>query len=706
MRTSIYLLIVTALTLVTADVGRAATLYVRSTASGANNGTSWANAYTRLQDALAVAASGDQVWVASGTYKPSTTGNRSQSFNVSSGVSLYGGFDGTESSLVERSATAAPTILSGDLLGNDNGSRARTEATRLDNTYNVVRVSGASSPVTFDRLTIQSGHSETYGDSYDRGAGIHFLASSVGNVEITNCIIRWNTARSSAGWFDDSNHAFIVTATQLVENQTERGGAAGFGGGFTIRNSSFVGNRTENSRDGYQWGGGLFIANGIGHVINCLFSSNHAAEEGGGVYNHGNATFINCTFHGNSAGRWSSALHDRTNSASVKNSIFWGNTGTTYPISADGGNSGTPVFNSLVQGGYTAAGSTAIISSDPLFANSASPLGADGLIGTADDGLRLGTASPAINAGNNTYVPAGTFTDISGAIRVNGTVDLGAYESVPIIDSHPLSLTVSRDDSATFSVAATGNGTLTYQWQKDGVDIPGATSSSFSLAAAQPWHIGDYRVKVTDSVGTVMSETATLSLTGVNGEIWKGLMAYYPLEENLRDATVFNNHATGSGVSFLNDQRPCAQFLGGSNKVVIQPSQSMDMGGAGYTFSFWMKASALQMNGNGENDSFEIFRSDGQANSYEASYGLSVNKRNVHLITSSNRSVSLDAKAYADQNRAFGADLFSVNTWYHVVAIYDGNVYKAYRNGQPLFVGAYYSGQNIDRGFKTEVQRQ
>ena len=379
-------LIITAIAALSASItSQAATLYVNFSATGANNGTSWANAYTRLQDALAVAASGDQIWVASGTYKPSTTGNRTQSFNVSSGVGLYGSFAGTESTLAERSATAAATILSGDRLGNGSGSRSRTEATRLDNTYNVVRVTGAASTVTFDRLTIQSGHSETYGDTYDRGAGIHFLASTAGNVVITNCIIRWNTARSSAGWFDDSNHAFLVTATQLVENQTERGGAAGFGSSFTMQNSSFVGNRTENSRDGYQWGGGLFIANGTGQVINCVFASNYAAEEGGGVYNHGNATFINCTFHGNSAVRWSSALHDRTNTASVKNCIFWGNTGTAYPISADGGNPGTPVFNSLVQGGYTAAGATAIISSDPLFTNSASPLGADGLIGTADD---------------------------------------------------------------------------------------------------------------------------------------------------------------------------------------------------------------------------------------------------------------------------------------------------------------------------------
>jgi formylglycine-generating enzyme required for sulfatase activity len=129
-----------------------------------------------------------------------------------------------------------------------------------------------------------------------------------------------------------------------------------------------------------------------------------------------------------------------------------------------------------------------------------------------------------------------------------------ARNIVPIINSHPLPLTVSRDDSATFSVAATGNGTLTYQWQKDGVDIPGATSSSFSLAAAQPWHIGDYAVKVTDSVGAVTSEIATLSLNGVNGEIWKGLVGYYPMNGDMDDITINSNHGQALDLGFSPDR--------------------------------------------------------------------------------------------------------------------------------------------------------
>ena len=78
------------------------TIYVKADASGANNGSSWADAYIDLQDALSVAVSGDQIWVASGTYYPTTGTDQSATFTLANGVSIYGGFDGTETLLTER----------------------------------------------------------------------------------------------------------------------------------------------------------------------------------------------------------------------------------------------------------------------------------------------------------------------------------------------------------------------------------------------------------------------------------------------------------------------------------------------------------------------------------------------------------------------------------------------------------------------------
>lgn len=104
-------------------------VYVNSAAVGANNGTSWSNAYLRLGDALANAPTSSEVWVASASgvpYRPdqsalhpSGSGDRNASFVIKATVKVYGGFIGIESSLGQRSPTLNPTILSGDLLQND-----------------------------------------------------------------------------------------------------------------------------------------------------------------------------------------------------------------------------------------------------------------------------------------------------------------------------------------------------------------------------------------------------------------------------------------------------------------------------------------------------------------------------------------------------------------------------------------------------------
>ncbi|MDX1911944.1 MAG: hypothetical protein SFV22_10685, partial [Saprospiraceae bacterium] len=72
---------------------------------GLQNGTSWADAFPDLQQALQVADEGDEIWVAAGVYKPSSANDRSVSFNLVSGARLYGGFNGTETNAQQRDPT-------------------------------------------------------------------------------------------------------------------------------------------------------------------------------------------------------------------------------------------------------------------------------------------------------------------------------------------------------------------------------------------------------------------------------------------------------------------------------------------------------------------------------------------------------------------------------------------------------------------------
>ena len=86
------------------------TIYVKADAGGANNGSSWTDAYTDLQDALSVTVSGDQIWVAAGTYYPTTDTNRSATFALVNGVGIYGGFAGVETLLTERDTVVNVTV--------------------------------------------------------------------------------------------------------------------------------------------------------------------------------------------------------------------------------------------------------------------------------------------------------------------------------------------------------------------------------------------------------------------------------------------------------------------------------------------------------------------------------------------------------------------------------------------------------------------
>ena len=92
-------------------------IYVNSTATGMDNGTSWENAYTDLQDALMNADQGDSILVAAGTYLPGTASNAT--FLIDKNLTLLGGFPAAGGTLEERDPAAHETILSGDPNGDD-----------------------------------------------------------------------------------------------------------------------------------------------------------------------------------------------------------------------------------------------------------------------------------------------------------------------------------------------------------------------------------------------------------------------------------------------------------------------------------------------------------------------------------------------------------------------------------------------------------
>ena len=114
----------------------------------------------------------------------------------------------------------------------------------------------------------------------------------------------------------------------------------------------------------------------------------------------------------------------------------------------------------------------------------------------------------ASDAGGYTLVAVnqvGTATSTTATLTVTNTLPPG-------ISQQPQSQTVAAGSSATFSVQATGTGPLSYQWQRNGVDLAGATGSTLALANVQFANAGTYRVVVANSAGSVTSDPATLTL--------------------------------------------------------------------------------------------------------------------------------------------------------------------------------------------------
>src|SRR5262245_36119410 len=138
-------------------------LRVRSSALPGGDGSSWSNAISDLHFALSAATSGDEIWVARGVYKPTTSNARTVSFALKGGVGIYGGFAGTETQRNQRNSDPGSngTILSGDIDGDDlnaDGNFIAENALQIQgaNSFHIVTVSSVSN-VVLDGFTVTGG---------------------------------------------------------------------------------------------------------------------------------------------------------------------------------------------------------------------------------------------------------------------------------------------------------------------------------------------------------------------------------------------------------------------------------------------------------------------------------------------------------------------------------------------------------------------
>jgi len=443
---------------------------------------SWATAAVNLQDALAIAAPSQQVWIAEGVYVPGA--NRTNTFLLDvDGISLFGGLTSGMGSLDERDWVANRTVLSGDILGNDAGF--------VNNSENCYHVMTITSNASLNGLILVSGNADGTNGNNGMGGGIYAKSTGYPAIEIDNCVFsnnactRVGTEDGGGGaiytWFCSStlsncsfnmNDAIGINAngggmyiyggqTVLMACNFTSNTCGGTGGALrfdanasaNIYDSSFVGNSARACGaiyvsavqvliDGCEfiqnqaanlYGGAVYFwsCTGTNRLLNCLFDRNEAAWRGGAL-GSGRSTvdLLNCTLVGNHAQDDGGAVfaHFDNTTILLANCILWSNKSDTawdafYGTDAD---CATTVDSCLVEGGA----SEMVATNDATLSYAGSLLTTDpSFVDYTAQDFHLRGDSPCLDTGTNIPVVLPTL-DMDGQPRLFGeAVDMGIDEA-------------------------------------------------------------------------------------------------------------------------------------------------------------------------------------------------------------------------------------------------------------------------------------
>ncbi|TAE23509.1 MAG: hypothetical protein EAZ91_21985 [Cytophagales bacterium] len=493
----------------------AQTRFVSTTGTNTNpaSATSWATSTTNLQGAINASASGDEVWVAAGVYKPTSTTSRSANFTLNSNVAIYGGFVGSETALSGRPALNPVTGQpSSSTLSGEIGDPAST----TDNTIHVVITDNA--PV-LDGFVITGARAEGPGPVEGFGGGIFAL----GTPQIRNCLFTGNYSFNNGAGVYVSSGTPSFTDCVFRSNNARR-----WGGGISNQAGGIVVNRCL-FEDNIGIFGGAIDNSATATLTNCVFRQNQARESGGAIANRtSNVTITNCTFLSNTAlgqastipagGAIATSGNAGPNIVTIKNTIFWDNGGNI--TIANFNNPSLTTTYSLFESSVTG-----LVGSPTNFTTNMSPF-------TGPGSFSLTTSSPAIDAGDPTTVLSLVGpTDVAGGSRLGGCrVDIGAYEfpAPPLLPTGFTSSVASASvvcagTSISVPVSVSGSGPRSYQWYNGTTPVSSQTTATLSLSALTTGDSGSYSVVVTGACNSVTSTAfnltvnAPLTLTATNG---------------------------------------------------------------------------------------------------------------------------------------------------------------------------------------------
>jgi len=269
--------------------------FVDDDAAPGGDGTRWSTAFASPEAAVLAAAAGQEVWIAQGLYTPSQANG---DFVAAFDVDFYGGFDGTEMLMADRAGLFHETVISGDHLGDDDG----TLGAKADNSEHVFTANGT---VTLDGLVIADGNQTgVFG-----GSGV--FAGVAATLNVRNCIIRdHDDDRSGAGIDYRSAAGGVVEDTVFLRVVANQGGAAieaSVTDTLAIRNVAIIDAETGNL------GAAAAIQTGSSGSVTLDNVSIYGADADPAIAHGGGAlTVRNSAIYGHS-----SALYDVTGNAVV-----------------------------------------------------------------------------------------------------------------------------------------------------------------------------------------------------------------------------------------------------------------------------------------------------------------------------------------------------------------------------------------------------
>ncbi|MDV7187890.1 T9SS type A sorting domain-containing protein [Lutibacter sp. TH_r2] len=408
-------------------------IFVNSLATGANDGSSWSDAFTTIQAALAVATENSKIWVAKGVYTPSAQNTPIQ---INETVTIYGGFNGTETALTDRDITKIKTdnatIITGDF--NNDDIVGDFTSNKSDNADRLIEINAIN--VTLDGLILENIYDvSSNGANEDNGVIYAQLIRQIGagapdwitGFKLVNSIIRNNYSND-----------YIIKSRVFKDS-------------FKLQNVSFQNNRSigkaliylEQTRFNDMYVG----------LANVLISDNETElgiinayrEPNNNSWNNNRQLLLtltntsvinnNVTNTNNPSSNFGQSITMSSSSSygvlTINNSLFWANTKNGSYVDRDvwrGGETGysvtinNAIITNVSNGGtYGAFSATNITTLNPT----SDTLNLDA------DYKPTSSSSYILDQGNNTYYNStlyGNFDVLGNNRFFNTTIDLGAFE--------------------------------------------------------------------------------------------------------------------------------------------------------------------------------------------------------------------------------------------------------------------------------------